>query len=282
MGRIMKIIAEMCQNHNGKKQVLQKMVEVASKSGADICKIQSIKARDLIYWEEFEKFRPYEKEYERLKSLELSIDDEKRFVDVCYANGVTPMTTIFNPRDWERFNNIGYSLLKVSGYSIDKILPELKHYNFNHVYISTSSKTLKELQKVKDVLKKHDISEDRYTILNCTCIYPTPLEKLNLQNINYYRDVLGFKNVGLSDHSNPYEDNLLSSKLAIFQGIDALERHFTILKPEETRDGKVSINPPMLTELSRFSRLTKEQQYEELNEFNEKQKFNHHYYRNRF
>ena len=113
-------------------------------------------------------------------------------------------------------------------------------------------------------------------------IFILELEKLNLQNINYYRDVLGFKNVGLSDHSNPYEDNLLSSKLGIFQGIDVLERHFTILGKDETRDGKVSITPDMLFELKRFGNLSKDKQYEELNEFTDEQKFNHNYYRGRF
>ena len=105
---------------------------------------------------------------------------------------------------------------------------------------------------------------------------------MNLQNIDFFRNELGIEKVGFSDHSNPYEDNLLSSKLAIYQGIEVLERHFTILKPEDTRDGKVSVTPDMIVELKRFSELSKVQQYEELNEFNETQKFNHNYYRNRF
>ena len=108
------------------------------------------------------------------------------------------------------------------------------------------------------------------------------ISKLNLQNINYFRDKLGIKNVGLSDHTNPHEDNLLSSKLAIFQGIDVLERHFTILNIEETRDGKVSVTPKMMSEIKRFSNLSKDDQYRELNEFNEQQIFNHDYYRGRF
>ena len=63
----MKIIAEMCQNHNGDMDLLETMVVDAAKNGADICKIQTIEAKHLIYWKEFEDFRPYEKEYERLK-----------------------------------------------------------------------------------------------------------------------------------------------------------------------------------------------------------------------
>ena len=119
-------------------------------------------------------------------------------------------------------------------------------------------------------------------MLNCTCVYPTSLDKLNLQNIPFYKKELNLDNVGLSDHSNPYEDNLLSSKLAIFQGIDVLERHFTILDKDETRDGKVSVTPNMIAELINFSKKSKIRQYKEINKFNDTQEFNHNYYKTRF
>ena len=277
----MKIIAEMCQNHNGDMDLLETMVVEAAKNGADICKIQTIEAKHLIYWKEFEDFRPYEKEYERLKSLELSIDDEKKFVAICRQNKVEPMTTVFEHRGFKRFNDVGYKLMKISGYGAQKVLPTIKHFNFEHLYISTSSMTYREIEWLTKQLKLN-LPYRNYTLLNCTCVYPTPLEKLNLQNIEFYRKHFGIKNVGLSDHTNPYEDNLLSSKLAIYQGIDVLERHFTILGKDETRDGKVSITPDMLSELKRFSMLSPKEQYNEINEFDETQKFNHHYYRNRF
>lgn len=281
MSRNMKFIAEMCQNHNGDMDLLETMVVDAAKNGADICKIQTIEAKHLIYWKEFEDFRPYEKEYERLKSLELSIDDEKRFVAICRQNKVEPMTTVFEHRAHKRFNDVGYKLMKISGYSVQKVLPTIKQFNFEHLYISTSSMTYTEIEWLAKQLKLN-LPYRNYTLLNCTCVYPTPLEKLNLQNIEFYRKHFGIKNVGLSDHTNPHEDNLLSSKLAIYQGIDVLERHFTILGKDETRDGKVSITPDMLSELKRFSMLSPNEQYEEINELSETQKFNHHYYRNRF
>jgi N,N'-diacetyllegionaminate synthase len=281
MSRDMKFIAEMCQNHNGDMDLLETMVVDAAKNGADICKIQTIEAKHLIYWKEFEDFRPYEKEYERLKSLELSVDDEKKFVEICRQNKVEPMTTVFEHRGFKRFNNVGYKLMKISGYSAQKVLPKIKEFNFEHLYISTSSMSYAEIEWLAKHLKLN-LPYRNYTLLNCTCVYPTPLEKLNLQNIEFYRKHFGFKNVGLSDHTNPHEDNLLSSKLAIYQGIDVLERHFTILGKDETRDGKVSITPDMLSELKRFSMLSPKEQYEEINELNETQKFNHHYYRNRF
>ena len=171
--------------------------------------------------------------------------------------------------------------MKVSGYSVKKVIPRIQDFKFEHLYVSTSSLDYNDIEQlIRDLKSK--LPYRNYTLLNCTCVYPTPLEKLNLQNIEFYKKHFGIKNVGLSDHTNPHEDNLLSSKLAIYQGIDVLERHFTILGKDETRDGKVSITPDMLSELKRFSILSPKEQYNEINEFNETQKFNHHYYRNRF
>lgn len=276
----MDIIAELCQNHNGDTDLLEKMVESASKN-ANIIKIQTIKSDTLTQRSTYESYRPYESEYNRLKGLDLNLKDENNFVQMCKEKDVESMTTLFTPDHIERFNSVGYDHLKLSGYSIPyfqygKLLEKIK---FKKFFFSTSSLTLDEIEKTISILNKMDID---YTMLQCTCIYPTPLNKSNLQNISFYKNVLGVKKVGFSDHSNPHDDGLLVTKLAIFDGIDALERHYTILEKDETRDGKVSVNENMLHELKRFSNLSKKEQYEELNQFNEEQIFNHDYYRGRF
>ena len=268
----MKIITELCQNHNGDISIVKDMVEQAKLGGADICKIQSIKADSLTNRSEYEAFRTYQSEYDRFKELELSYDDEKKFIDFC-GKDIIPMTTIFSTNDYDYYNSLGYDYLKLSGYSMEAFDYGLKldKFDFKHLVFSTSSLTLNEIKKCIDNLKGVD-----FTILHCVCLYPTPFEKLNLQSIEHLKTL--HDKVGFSDHS----DNLLPSKLAIFQGIDMLERHFTILDKEETRDGKVSVTPKELQEIKTFSNYTKEGQYLVLNGFNEEQQFNHEYYQGRF
>lgn len=275
----MKIISELCQNHNGNLETLESMIKTAAVC-SDIVKIQSIYASNLTYREDYEEYRPYEPEYERLKGLELSRKDEELFIFKCMEYGVESMTTIFVPQHAPRFNELGYDNLKISGYSIPAFDygKKLKTFKFKRLFFSTSSLSLEEIKLTIKNLNEMGIE---YYMMQCTCIYPTPLDKLNLQNIDFYRS-LGAKNVGLSDHSNPHEDKLLSSKLAIFQGIDVLERHFTILDINDTRDGKVSVTPKMMSSLRKFSKMSKEDQYRELNKFNISQIFNHDYYRGRF
>jgi len=276
----MKIISELCQNHNGNRDILERLIKTAAVC-SDIIKIQSIKANTFTFREEYEEYRPYENEYERLKGLELSREDEEFFILKCMEYGAESMTTVFVPQHAPAFNELGYDNIKLSGYSIPAFDygKKLKNFKFKRLFFSTSSLSLEE---IKETIKNLNEMEIEYFMLQCTCIYPTPLEKLNLQNIEFFKNKLGIKNVGLSDHTNPHEDNLLSSKLAIFQGIDAIERHFTVLPVDETRDGKVSVTPSMMSEIKRFSRLSKEDQYQELNKFNKQQIFNHDYYRGRF
>ena len=269
----MKIIAELCQNHNGDINTLKDMVVKSAESGADIVKIQSIKANSLTERKEFESFRKYSDEYKRLASLELSIDDELEFIHTAKANNVIPMTTIFSPNHYDYYNSLGYDYLKLSGYSMEAFDYGLKldKFNFKHLVFSTSSLTLDEIKQCIDNLQGID-----FTILHCVCLYPTPVEKVNLSSIEYLKTL--HDKVGFSDHSN----NLLISKQAILQGIDMLERHFTILSKEKTRDGQVSINPQELRQLNQFRKYSREQQFRIINSFNDKQKFNHEYYQGRF
>ena len=259
----MKIISELCQNHNGDMEILEAMIKSASEHSS-ILKIQTIKADTLTNRSEYENFRPFEGEYHRLKGLELSKEDEKFFIEKCKEYNVESMTTIFTPKHAEYFNDLGYTNLKLSGYSIPAFDygNKLKDFNFKKLYFSASSLTLDEISLTIKNLRELNID---FCLLGCTCVYPTPLEK-----------------IGYSDHSNPHEDNLLTTKLAIFQGVDVVERHFTVLEKDDTRDGKVSVTADMLSELKRFSKLHKYAQYNELNKFNEQQEFNHKYYRGRF
>ena len=87
-----KIIAELCQNHNGDIKILEEMVHAASESGADYAKIQSLHSSELTHRKRFDEGlieggkvkvikRDYLSEYERLKKLDLEEEDHLKFLD---------------------------------------------------------------------------------------------------------------------------------------------------------------------------------------------------------
>ena len=91
--------------------------------------------------------------------------------------------------------------------------------------------------------------------MHCISIYPTPIQHAHLSRINYLKSIN--ESVGLSDHSNVENDEHVLSVMAFTMGIDYVERHFTILKKDQTKDGPVSLNPSQLKQLSRLKEENK-------------------------
>ena len=123
----MKIIAELCQNHNGDFDTVRRMVDAAAESGASHVKIQHIYVRNLVYRPEFEEGldqdgvtkvirRPWRLEYDRLKGLELSEDECAQFVEYVKSVGLVPMTTCFARGDVEKIAQQGFRTVKVASY----------------------------------------------------------------------------------------------------------------------------------------------------------------------
>ena len=89
-------------------------------------------------------------------------------------------------------------------------------------------------------------------LLHCVSIYPTGIEDANLSRLNYLKRIS--KNVGLSDHSNPEISKNLIPAVGLYVGVDLIEKHFTILGKDKTKDGPVSANPAQLKELTNLAK----------------------------
>jgi len=262
------LIAECCQNHKGDKEILKRMIHSAAENGADYVKIQAIRSRELTHREKFDQGetnqngaiitinRPYYPELERLQKLDLDLDTEKWFVDECLRAGVAPMTTIFTRSAVEELNDFGYEAIKIASYDCASypLLKDIKKI-WGRVFVSTGATHDQEIVKASEILQDVDL-----TFLHCVTIYPTPLDKQHLKRLNFLRRFTS--KVGFSDHSKVPENGLQASKIALALGADCVERHFTVLGHQETKDGPVSITPPMLNELSDFSQLSRYERME--------------------
>jgi N,N'-diacetyllegionaminate synthase len=253
------IIAECCQNHNGDREILKDMIHAAAENGADYVKIQAIRSFELTYRPRFDEGsvdadgtqitirRPYQSEFERLSKLDLNLETEAWFVEECWRAGVAPMTTAFTRKAAREVANLGYEAIKVASYDCASypMLKELKQY-WNKIFVSTGATFDEEIAKAAEVLTGSD-----FTFLHCVTIYPTPMSELHLRRMSYLRRFTS--KVGYSDHSKPLETKLWASKIALALGASCVERHFTILEDDKTKDGPVSITPAQLKELREFA-----------------------------
>lgn len=297
-----KIIAEACQNHKGDLEILKDMIYAAKEAGADYIKIQSMLADELTQRKRFEQGivengiikaikRPYKPEYERLMPMDLNDGSHIWFVEECKRAGIKPLTTAFSLNRIPFLSSLDWDEVKVASYDCASypFLKELKKY-FRHLYVSTGAMYDSEIQKTTRILTEHSFS-----LLHCVTIYPTPLKEIHLRRINWLRQFT--TSVGFSDHTLIERDGLKASFAALYFGADVIERHFTVLDRNKTKDGPVSINPKELKELVDFSQLNKKEQEkyikkhikeydvmlgQETRNLSEQELLNRDYYRGRF
>jgi N,N'-diacetyllegionaminate synthase len=257
------IIAELCQNHQGDRTLLKDMIQAAAASGANYVKTQTIRAEFLTHRPRFDEGkiengitkvikRPYISEYERLRLLDIDMDDHRWFIDQCHNAGVKAMTTVFTRGVIDELETMDWDAIKVASYDCASfpLLIDLKS-RFKKFFVSTGATFDEEVEKAAKILQGTDI-----TFLHCVTIYPTPLNLLDLSRLNYLKKFS--KKVGFSDHTLVSRDGIKAAAAAIYFGAEVVERHFTVLKADETKDGPVSITPKLLKDLVEVSRMTSE------------------------
>ena len=262
------LIAECCQNHNGNREVLKEQIHEAAQNGADYVKIQTIRSAELTKRDRFEEGetdsngtvraikRAYQPEFDRLAKLDLSLDDEQWFVEECWKAGIAPMTTAFTRAGAYEIKDLGYEAIKIASYDCASyaLLRDVKKF-WKKVFVSTGATYDEEIAEAASIL-----SDVEFHLLHCVTIYPTPMDELNLRRMSFLRRFS--PNVGYSDHSKVETTHLWASKISIALGASCVERHFTILEKDETKDGPVSIKPHQLKELYEFGKLTRPEQME--------------------
>ena len=270
------VIAECCQNHLGDWAILKDMVWAAAEVGADIVKVQSMLAADLVRRERFEEgvvrdgrtlvlCRPFEPGaracrgeldaalalVDGMRQAELSDELHHRFVEECGKAGVEPLTTVFSQSRIPFLASLPWRRIKVASYDCASV-PMLRTLaeRFDHLFISTGATYDSEVADAARALTGRS-----FTFLHCVTIYPTPLDALDLARMEWLRQFT--PSVGFSDHTLVARDGLKASLAALWLGADVIERHFTLLPPEQTKDGPVSIGPESLGALVRYARAAR-------------------------
>ncbi|MFA5022540.1 MAG: N-acetylneuraminate synthase family protein [Patescibacteria group bacterium] len=250
-----KIIAEICQNFKGDKKILKEMIYQAKEAGADIAKVQSYLASELTLRPEFESdnpsgiVRPYQQEYDRLKPADLNDEDMAWFVSECKKVGIEPMTAIFTRARIPYLATLDWPAVKVIRFDCCSLplIRELKE-RFKHLYISTDVTCDQDLGKTAELLK-----DSSFTFLHCI----SPTAPWNMARLDWLKQFT--PSIGFSDHTIVAKDGILASVTALALGADVIERHFTILDPNETKDGPFSVNPKELKDLVEFAKKPKEE-----------------------
>jgi N,N'-diacetyllegionaminate synthase len=205
----------------------KKLIEVASKAGADAVKFQTYRpetvyvsnAGQVDYLSKTNKDDNINKIF---KHLSMPYEMISKLAKLCEDNNIMFMSTPFSVEDAKQIDPY-VKLHKIASYENNHIrLLEFLASTKKPVLISTGASTIDEIDFVIDTMKNNNSGE--IGLMQNTSKYPTPIEDLNLSVIQKLKEKYKIP-IGFSDHSM---DPIIGPLVAIGMGATFIEKHFTL------------------------------------------------------
>ena len=239
------IIAEAGVNHNGSIDLAKKLIDAASKAGADAIKFQTFKAKNLAtkYSEKakYQKNTTSKKEtqFNMLKKLELDKESHLKLIKYCKKKKIDFLSSPFDHESIDLLKDLGLKTFKIPSGEITN-LPYLKHIGKlkKKIILSTGMSNMDEVKNALDILVDAGTKKKNILILHANTEYPTPMEDVNLRAMKTIGKELNIK-YGYSDHTLGIEVDIA----AVAIGASCVEKHFTLNCKMRGPDHKASLEP---------------------------------------
>ena len=229
-----KIIAEFGSVHDGNIVIAKKLIKAAIKSGADIVKFQMhIADEETLVNAPSPDYFKSESRYEYFKRTAFSYSDWVSLKKFCKLNRVGFLCSPFSEKAVDILESLKVDSYKIpSGELTNLPLIEKIKKTKKHVYLSTGMSNWKEINAAVKILKNN------FTLLQCSSVYPCPLEKVGINIIHEMKKKYKCK-VGFSDHTLGFS----AAFAAAANGATVIEKHFTLSKKMYGSDAKNSMEP---------------------------------------
>ena len=243
------IIAEAGSNHNKNFDQAISLIDVAAKSGADICKFQTYSSNTL-YSKNTPDIAGHKNISELIKSIELPREWQKELKKHCDQSGIEFMSTPFDEKAVEELVALGVRRLKISGF---------ESTDFRFIEMVASSKlpliislgigfNIEYIDKIFAIANRY---ENELSFMYCNNAYPTPIED---SGVGVIKEMLlrypGYR-WGLSDHT----ESPLTPALAVAAGASIIEKHFTLSNRLPGPDHPFALEPEKLNEMVKHIRF---------------------------
>jgi len=247
------IIAEAGVNHGGDIDSAKKLIDLAILAKADAVKFQTFKADSLILKDI--KKAPYQRkttssnetQYEMLKTLEVSKNQNIELNNYCLENGIIFLTTPFDEDSLIELDDLDLPAYKVASTDLTNLPFLIKIAKKNKpIILSSGMSYLSEVKLALDAIYQYNKD---VVLLQCTANYPIKNTEANLAVLDTYNSNFEIL-LGYSDHSV----GVGAAPYAIPMGAKVLEKHFTLDKSLEGPDHAASMSP---TELIEFVKIVR-------------------------
>ncbi len=225
------VIAEIGSNHNQSLNLAFESIDAAVECGADAVKFQSIDLDELYY-----------QPSEQTRALHRKIDMDEKWhgllSEYCRKKSITFFSAPTYLRAVDILEEIDVPLYKLASAQIGTFpqIVEKVAATGKPVILSTGIITSGELGEVIDVFRSYQ--NDKFIILHCNSIYPTPYDKVHLPTMNFYQDQYNCI-VGFSDHT----PGIYVPIAAVALGAKVIEKHFALDCRLPVPDAPFSLEP---------------------------------------
>lgn len=136
-------------------------------------------------------------------------------------NGLHTMCTPFDEESVDAILDLDIEIIKVASCSAtDRPLLERITQVNKPVIVSTAGLSMDKIDRLVSFLESKNM---HFALMHCVAIYPTPNDKLGLNQINVLKERFPHVPIGFSTHEDP--DNYASVQIAYAKGARLFERH---------------------------------------------------------
>ncbi len=237
------VIAEIGSNHNGSYDQACEMIEKAAEAGVNAVKFQTFKAKNH-YSTKTPKISLYKENiYDLIETLEIDRSWHSKLSKVCDNFKIDFLDS---PCDSEAIAialSVEMPLMKVASFDmVDVRLIDEISKTGKGVMFSAGMATMAEIENAVTICRKN--GNEQIVILQCTSIYPAPINLSNLKSMATMAmafDVI----VGYSDHT--MGDHIACAAVAM--GAKVIEKHYTLSRTLPGPDHPFAIEPTELKEM---------------------------------
>jgi sialic acid synthase SpsE len=225
------VIAEIGSNHNQSLQLAYESIDASKEAGADAVKFQSIDLGELY-------FNPSEATKALHKKIDMEESWHQLLKDYCDKKGILFFSSPTYLKSIEILEKIDVKLYKLASAQIGtfpQIIESVAEKN-KPVILSTGIVSYGELEGAINIFRAK--KNDKFVILHCNSIYPTPYAQVNLQLMDVYKSMFG-NPVGFSDHT----DGIYIPIAAVARGAKVIEKHFAMDRNLPVPDAQYSLEP---------------------------------------
>lgn len=250
------IVAEIGQNHNGRIDLAEQLIDAAAWAGVDAVKFTK---RDLscdlsreAHAAPYPAPHAFGKTYgEHRQALELAPVDYMRLKARAERHGLTFFATACDVPSARLLLALEVPVIKIASRDLSNL--PLLHYVADHgrpVFISTGMSSLEEVDSAVAILRR---AKTPFVVLQCTSLYPTPWEHAHLRSIWTLASRYGVP-VGFSDHT----PGVFLPPIAVGMGACVIEKHLTLDRSMKGSDHCCSLEPDEMLELVEAIRRTEQ------------------------